>query len=381
MEAAIAKALQQTEAAMQPGASPGASLVAAVVVFFRKASLQSPYFAEDVFGGASSSEDEDGEEPGGGSSLEASDGELGDGTDEEQSLGEDDLGDIDADLDGEEGGQEDAGAEADSEPEAKEGGSGSSGDEGEGGSAGMQQPGVEADAFAKAFSKIMERAGKAGQEESAAAEAPILMGSKSIAKRKARDAEAAQHDKEAKRLRLEMKQRGHVVPTKRGEDPASDAREKSLQRLATRGVVRLFNAIAKAQKQLRDAAEQTGNKAKAAKLGRASFLAELKGAGASAGAAGAAAREGALIPSAAPGQAAAAAGQRGQRTQLAQRGPAGGQSSSSEDDGENAGWEVLQKGFAGLQGGNKMKDWDRQQDSDESPGEALDEEDSEGDGL
>lgn len=38
-----------------------------------------------------------------------------------------------------------------------------------------------------------------------------MQGSKSIAKRKAEVAEAAAHDKEAKRLRLEMKQRGHVV--------------------------------------------------------------------------------------------------------------------------------------------------------------------------
>jgi hypothetical protein len=39
----------------------------------------------------------------------------------------------------------------------------------------------------------------------------LLQGSKSIAKRKAEEAETAQHDKDAKRLRMEMKQRGHVV--------------------------------------------------------------------------------------------------------------------------------------------------------------------------
>ena len=151
------------------------------------------------------------------------------------------------------------------------------------------------------------------------------------------------------------------VPTKRGQDPAGDAREKSLQRLATRGVVRLFNAIAKAQKQLREAAEATGSKAKAAKLGRASFLAELKGGAGAAGAAGgtgaaaaaAAAAAGAapgdrlLVPSA-PGQAAAAAAKQGRR-QRAAAAVAGG-SSSEEDEEGAAGWDVLQKGFVGLQG-------------------------------
>lgn len=39
----------------------------------------------------------------------------------------------------------------------------------------------------------------------------MLQGSKSIAKRKAEAAASAAQDKEAKRLRQEMKQRGHVV--------------------------------------------------------------------------------------------------------------------------------------------------------------------------
>lgn len=127
-------------------------------------------------------------------------------------------------------------------------------------------------------------------------------------------------------------------------------REKALQRLATKGVVRLFNAIAKAQKQLREAEEATGNRAKAVKLGKASFLAQLKG---SAAAAGGAADQPLVpsgprqaIPGVAAGAAAAAAAGGSKRQQ--QRGAAAADSSSDDEDA--AGWEVLQKGFVGLQG-------------------------------
>ena len=40
---------------------------------------------------------------------------------------------------------------------------------------------------------------------------------------------------------------------KKGQDPAADAKEKGLMKVATRGVVRLFNAVSKAQKQQKDA--------------------------------------------------------------------------------------------------------------------------------
>lgn len=194
--------------------------------------------------------------------------------------------------------------------------------------------------------------------------------------------------------------------------------------------VRLFNAIAKAQKQLRDAAEATGNKAKAAKLGRASFLAELKGMGGS-GAAGAAAGGGQLVPSAPRAAVAAAAPAQQQPGNRRRQAAAAGGGSSSDEDGA-AGWDVLQEGFVGLQGraflgaglapmspacyalhayehlplnawwaqwalvigslvhcwllpdchaagGSKMKDWDKQaSDDEESAGEGLDDSESGG---
>ncbi len=138
------------------------------------------------------------------------------------------------------------------------------------------------------------------------------------------------------------------VPKRRGQEPTADAREKSLQRLATKGVVRLFNAIAKAQKQLREAEEASGSRAKAVKLGKASFLAQLKGSAAAAG--GAADQP--LVPSAprqaVPGVAAAAAAPAaGSRKQQQRRGAA---AASSSDEEDAAGWEVLQQGFVGLQG-------------------------------
>ncbi|KAF6258102.1 hypothetical protein COO60DRAFT_1626549 [Scenedesmus sp. NREL 46B-D3] len=59
--------------------------------------------------------------------------------------------------------------------------------------------------------------------------------------------------RQAKKQRQEMRQRGHLKVPKKGADPAHDAREKQLQKLATRGVVLLFNAVNKAQKQKREA--------------------------------------------------------------------------------------------------------------------------------
>lgn len=128
-----------------------------------------------------------------------------------------------------------------------------------------------------------------------------------------------------------------------------DAREKGLQRLATKGVVRLFNAIAKAQKQLREAEEATGSRSKAVKLGKASFLAQLKSSS------GAAAAE-ALVPSAPARQggaaAAAAAGAKAgsKKQQQQQRRKAAAAAESGSEDEDAGGWDVLKQGFVGLQG-------------------------------
>ncbi|KAA6430059.1 hypothetical protein WJX79_009718 [Trebouxia sp. C0005] len=182
----------------------------------------------------------------------------------------------------------------------------------------------------------------------------ILSKSKSVAKRQREDAEESKAVKAAKKMRLEMRQRGHVAVPKRGEDPEHDAQEKTLLKTATRGVVRLFNAVSKAQRDQKDAMAG-GSRSRVAKLDKASFLAELRGIGAN----------------------------KGKATALpAGTGPAAGTPSQQPQQQEGgSGWGVLTNTF-GLQGGDKMKDWDKQDDSDEElPNEGLqDVTDSDSDG-
>ncbi|KAL3155385.1 hypothetical protein ABBQ38_010943 [Trebouxia sp. C0009 RCD-2024] len=174
----------------------------------------------------------------------------------------------------------------------------------------------------------------------------ILSKSKSVAKRQREEAEETKADKAAKKMRLEMKQRGHVAVPKRGEEPQHDALEKALLRTATRGVVRLFNAVSKAQRDQKDALVG-GSRSRAPKLDKASFLAELRGMGHTKGSAKGSAP-------ALPGTGPATAGR-----------PAEPQAQGAP------GWGVLSDSF-GLQGGAKMKDWDKQDDSsDELPNEDL----------
>lgn len=149
---------------------------------------------------------------------------------------------------------------------------------------------------------------------------------------------------------------------KKGADPAHDAREKQLQKLATRGVVLLFNAVNKAQKQKREAeaAGIKGAKALKAKPGvhsKAGFFAELK-AGARQAVAGLEGEQ--LVPEI------TAAGRKGQQISRSlqpqdKQGPARG----SEGAAGGSGWDVLGEGFPGLTGGVKMKDWDKSAVEDE----------------
>lgn len=167
----------------------------------------------------------------------------------------------------------------------------------------------------------------------------ILSKSKSVAKRQREEAAESNADKAAKKMRLEMKQRGHVAVPKRGEDPPHDANEKALLKTATRGVVRLFNAVSKAQRDQKDALVG-GSRSRVAKLDKASFLAELRGAGGE--------KKTATALPAGTGPATAAPAK-----------PAPSQAAAS-------GWGVLSDSF-GLQSGAKMKDWDKQDDSEEEP--------------
>eukprot|EP01024_Parvocaulis_polyphysoides_P012347 TRINITY_DN1444_c0_g1_i4.p4 TRINITY_DN1444_c0_g1~~TRINITY_DN1444_c0_g1_i4.p4 ORF type:complete len:137 (+),score=40.12 TRINITY_DN1444_c0_g1_i4:858-1268(+) len=116
-----------------------------------------------------------------------------------------------------------------------------------------------------------------------------------------------------------MRKRGHVRVGKKGDDVAADAFEKQLQRVATRGVVQLFNAVAKAQKVQRET-HATKGRAQAAKMTKASITAEL---------------------------------QKAKQTTADQK---------EEGEKQNAGWRVLQDDFTGLPIMGRMKDWDREQE-------------------
>jgi hypothetical protein len=108
--------------------------------------------------------------------------------------------------------------------------------------------------------------------------------------------------------------------------------------------VLLFNAVNKAQRQKAEAEAAGGvskRKAAVAKLGKASFLAELKQAATSG------------VPAPAAAEAPAGKGQQ-QRQQQQQQQRAGGTA-----------WDVFGEGFPGLTRGAKMKDWDTRAGSDD----------------
>eukprot|EP00884_Botryococcus_braunii_P003905 jgi/Botrbrau1/13515/Bobra.0347s0002.2 len=188
--------------------------------------------------------------------------------------------------------------------------------------------GNQASAFARAFQKVVgssERGPTGGD--------PILAASKSVLKRQRVEDEEQQAKRKAKKLRMEMRKRGHVAVPPKGENPEVDAREKALMRLATRGVVNLFNAIAVAQKQEEVAALQGAKPVQAVKASKSAFLATLKG--------DSAATKGGGKVHVGP-------------KEQAVRGEPSGVAESS--------WAVVKEGFAGLQGGRKLKDWDKELD-------------------
>ena len=120
-------------------------------------------------------------------------------------------------------------------------------------------------------------------------------------------------------------------------------KEKQLSRLATRGVVLLFNAVAKAQKERQEAGAPgsggAGGGARATRLNKASFLAQLKGAAAAAG-----------QPGKQPSGGADAAAGGGQRSVLGLGRGRGGTKVAAPAEGGVPGWRVLQEGFTGLPG-------------------------------
>ncbi|EEH51223.1 uncharacterized protein MICPUCDRAFT_43396 [Micromonas pusilla CCMP1545] len=258
----------------------------------------------------SSGDDDDEDEAGGG----AEESNSGDGSDSEEALGEDDASDDDDDddddddasaddlddeafegddVDLDDDDDEDEGEEEEEDDDAEDS-DGAMDDDFDGDDAGEAAGSdsedsrqEEYDDAARAAAAAASRAGGGGGFGFAKAfanlvgddpsrEAEVLPKTK-----KQRRVEAeARREKRArnaeKSRKLELRERGHVVPKKGVADPASDQLERRLIQTATRGVVRLFNAVSKAQ---RDAAEADASRDKKKKkttlLSSKGFMAEL----------------------------------------------------------------------------------------------------------
>lgn len=194
--------------------------------------------------------------------------------------------------------------------------------------------------FAEAFTSILRAAGEvesaAGPATGSAVAAPVIptmLGRSRTVQRKAEEErEERLKRKQQRKKKRELKAAGHAPPKPRGLEPERDALERRLLVTATRGVVQLFNAVAKVQRAQKDA-DETG-----AKPAKTSFVEELKRAAAAA---------------AAPGGAGAGAGT-----------GARGRGAGGEDAGAGpTGWDVLKEGF-GLSRA-KLKDWDGDKDGGE----------------
>ena len=185
--------------------------------------------------------------------------------------------------------------------------------------------------FADAVSKLLSKdAGGAASPGGRGGSAPILSRSRSAAARSAAEAAERSRLKAARKRKRELKSSGHAPPQPRGSDPAADALERSLLVTATRGVVTLFNAVAKAQKARREAGEGS---AAATAVPKAAFLRELRRAAA------------ATADAPAAGAAGAAGAGAGARAAPA--------------------WDVLRDDFAA--GGGRLRSWDRGHDGEQQP--------------
>lgn len=232
---------------------------------------------------------------------------------------QDDKGEGDEEEEDGDDGDDDAIATSSSEDDDEGDGGGKDG----GKDGGEQQPkgflqGGKVDSFSRAFNRLVDNV-------DGLSKAPILAGSKSVHRRKEEEKLELEASKAAKKLREEMKKRGHYLPTKKGLDPQRDILEKRLQKTATKGVVQLFNAINTAQKRIRSE-DTLGKKAKAAKLGKAGFLAGIRQV-----------RE----------------RQAQEEKNLAIDGP------SADVGGASGKWDVLKGGFVGVNEASvRMRDWD-----------------------
>ena len=130
---------------------------------------------------------------------------------------------------------------------------------------------VGGDGMAAAFHAIMGRTVEKRLREGSDDGPAQIKGVRRLASVKAAERTGSARAAEGRASRKRRRELGHLPPV-----AATGPHERQLVRVATKGVVRLFNAVATAQ-ELREAAEARGDKRRdVARLSRSSFLSELK---------------------------------------------------------------------------------------------------------
>lgn len=178
-------------------------------------------------------------------------------------------------------------------------------------------------AFGRAFQKIMKK--KLPSTALTEAMGPMLSAHKQLVAKKLEEAAEGQKVKrESKKEKQALREKGHIVPAL---FPA--AKDKELLKLATRGVVKLFNAVSKAQSVQESAVSKDSEAKEVAKRSKSTFLAMLQGGN---------------------GTASQSLNTQRQPLDSEKEGVADGQ----------PGWSALQETF--MLGKSRLKDWDRKQD-------------------
>lgn len=184
-------------------------------------------------------------------------------------------------------------------------------------------------AFRAAFSRIMEK--KVADD----ALGPVLSAHKKLIVKRLDEEAEFKVKSEAKKEKRLLREKGHVKP-----ESSFDAKEKSLIRLATKGVVKLFNAVSKAQSVQAGFDVSKSKDAKAArKESKAAFLSELR-------------RENQSI-SFKPGQFSSVRAHSSSSMQEAKNGQV--------DTANESGWAALRDDF--MLTNSKLKDWDKMKDT------------------
>lgn len=172
-----------------------------------------------------------------------------------------------------------------------------------------------------------------------------------------------------RKQKLEMRERGHVTAVQPGANAEQDALERALVRTATKGVVKLFNAIHQAQRQHRRA---EGDRQKTAEA-KENLMDQLEGAARNVSKIEVGSRRRrAADQDAVPGMLTHSLSL-SLRPSLSsfvvvcacvvsQGGSKGSRGKEAGQAAGGAGWDVLRDGFTGLSGRTKLKDWDKEEE-------------------